>query len=128
MKDHAASFHPALYAYAVLLLLGSFFFLGCEGISDDDGENFDPSEGNGALFINNDSIDVRVLTFIDGEQQEGRTGGDNERVYELAPGTYRVVLVDDRDDDVIYREEVDIIANRVLVLDVDQSGVGERIE
>jgi len=128
MNHRPLPFRRALWVYAALLLLGSFFFLGCDGVSDDDGENFDPSEGNGALFINNDSIDVRVLTFVNGEQQEGRTGGDNERVYELAPGTYRIVLVDDRDDDVIYREEVDIIAGRVLVLDVDQSGVGERIE
>jgi len=103
------------------------FFLGCD--SDDDGENVMVPDGKSVLYINNDSVDVRVNTFIDGEQQVGRTGGDNERAFTVEPGEHIVMLVDDRDDDVIYLRTIAFPPGRVFVLDVENNGsVDERLE
>ena len=116
------------YRLWLLPLAAAFLWVGgCDDL-DDDGEDYDPPEGKGALFINNDSLSTRVHVYIDGEKVPGRTGAGRTDVVDLDPGEYRVLLVNSESERVIYREDVDILPGRVSVVDVIDGYVGERLE
>ncbi len=87
----------------------------CAGCESDSHRDHVPPEGFGALLVdNNTSRDLRV--YVDGEER-GRVGDYTDRPFDLAPGVYRIVL-DQRDSDASWRDDVDIIENRLTVLDV----------
>ena len=107
---------PRLRFLAALLLAASTLGLtGCDWDDSDDHEDYNPPDGKGALRVdNNTADDIRV--YVDGEQL-GTTGDFSDRVFDLAPGVYRVVL-DQKDGDRSYRDDIDIIEGRLTVLDV----------
>lgn len=89
---------------------------GCQWDDDDDDEDFIPPEGQGALRVdNNTGDDIRV--YIDGALL-GTTGDYSDRAFPLDPGLYRVVL-DQKNGDRNYRDDVDIIVGRLTVLDIE---------
>lgn len=100
-----------LLALAALVpLLG-----GCDWDDSDDNEDYVPPEGSGALRVdNNTADDIRV--YVNGEQK-GTAGDYSDRVFDLEPGVYRIVL-DQKNGDRSYRDDIDIIENRLTVLDV----------
>lgn len=101
---------PVLVLTALLPLV-----VGCDWDDSDDHEDYQPPEGVGALRVdNNTGDDIRV--YVDGVQQ-GTTGDYSDRVFNLNPGVYRVVL-DQKNGDRSYRDDIDIIENRLTVLDV----------
>jgi hypothetical protein len=103
-------------------LLRLLAFCLCAGLTlltntgcDDNDPDFQPSPGNGALFINNTTAsDIQV--FVNGERFE--TVQDfSDRGFDLPPGLYRVVL-DEQGGDRTFRDDIDIIEGRLTVLDV----------
>jgi hypothetical protein len=87
---------------------------GCDLDSDNDRDHV-PPDGFGALLVdNNTSRDLRV--YVDGDER-GQVGDYSDRPFDLEPGVYRIVL-DQRDSDASWRDEVDIIEGRLTVLDV----------
>lgn len=95
---------------ALALPLGA----GCDW-DDDDEEDFEPPAGQGALRVdNNTGDDIRI--YVNGEQL-GTVGDYSDRAFPLDPGVYRVVL-DQKNGDRDFRDEVDLIENRRTVLDV----------
>jgi hypothetical protein len=88
---------------------------GCDWDESDDHEDYVPPNGRGALRVdNNTADDIRV--YVDGAQV-GTTGDFSDRVFDLEPGVYRIVL-DEKGGDRSYRDDIDIIENRLTVLDV----------
>lgn len=103
-------FLSALLLATLLPLAG-----GCDWDDSDDHEDYDPPANQGALRVdNNTGDDIRV--YVDGEQR-GTAGDYSDRVFDLAPGVYRIVL-DQKNGDRSYRDDIDIIEGRLTVLDV----------
>ena len=102
------------------LMLCMVSLLGC--VEDDDGENFDPVADQGALFINNDGFNP-VHVYVDGERVPGRVGGGDSKGYSYPPGVYRVIVVDRETDRQLFRDELDILEDRVTVIDLVAGGV-----
>ena len=95
-------------------------FAGCDWDESDKHKNYDPPAGQGALRVaNHTGDDIKV--FVGGVEL-GLTGDYSDRVYNLDPGVYRVVL-DQKRGDRSYRDDVDILEGRLTVMDVsyDQS-------
>jgi hypothetical protein len=89
---------------------------GCEEHEDFD---HDPPPGLGSLVIDNwvaDDLDV----FLDGEYA-GEVDDNSDRIFDLAPGVYRLVLSDD-DGDRSFRDDVDVLEGRLTVLTVRYGG------
>ncbi len=99
---------------SALLAAGLALGAGCDW-DDDDNEDYQPPSGSGALRVdNNTGDDIRI--YVDGDEK-GTVGDYSDRVYDLEPGVYRVVL-DQKNGDRDYRDEVDIVEGRLTVLDV----------
>lgn len=103
-------FLPVLVLAVAPLLVGA----GCEW-DDDDDDDFEPAEGKGAIVVDNNSADD-IAVFIDG-LRVSNVDDFTDEAYELEPGVYRIVL-DQRDGDRSYRDDVDVLENRRTVLDV----------
>ena len=102
---------PALLLIALSASL-SLTLLGCD--SDDDFDH-DPPAGKGTLYVvNRTPNDCDV--FIDGQQQRGVDGNDDEW-YDLNPGLPRVV-VDQDDSDRVFRGDVDILEGQRTILEL----------
>ena len=85
------------------------------GCDNDNDRDHVPQPGFGALLVdNNTSRDLRV--YVDGEEI-GKVGDYSDRPFDLKPGVYRIVL-DQRNSDASWRDDVDIIDGRLTVLDV----------
>lgn len=98
----------------MVLVLALPLVAGCDWDEDDD-EDFEPPAGQGALRVdNNTGDDLRV--YVNGEQL-GSVGDYSDRAFPLDPGVYRVVL-DQKNGDRDFRDDIDIIENRRTVLDV----------
>jgi hypothetical protein len=85
---------------------------GCDDPNDYD---FKPSDGKGALIVDNispDDIDV----FVDGVRL-GQVGDNDDRAFELAPGLHRVVL-EEEDGRRDAADDIDILEGRLTVLRV----------
>ncbi|HMP74999.1 MAG TPA: hypothetical protein PKE12_01765 [Kiritimatiellia bacterium] len=96
---------------------------GCDWDDDNDRDHVPPA-GFGALLVdNNTSRDLRV--YVDGVEK-GKVGDYSDRPFDLEPGVYRVVL-DQRNSDANWRDEVDIIEGRLTVLDV-ADGFGDELD
>ena len=93
---------------AMLLLVG----VGC------DEEDFDhvPAVGMGTMVIDNDTSDD-IEIFVDGALV-GDVDDYDDRYVDMLPGVYRVVLADE-DGARSFRDEIDILANRLTILHVD---------
>ena len=100
-------------AWAMVALLAGLLVAG--GGCDDEEFDHDPPEGMGTLVVDNWSGD-RVQVYIDGAEVESVTN-DKHRYYDLAPGVYRVVLEGD-DNDRNWRDDVDVLEDRLTVLQV----------
>ncbi len=96
----------ALFGLALLI------FAGCE---DDDSFPHRPPEGKGSLVVDNRTyVDVRV--YLNGYLFYEVDDYDYE-IADLEPGVYRVV-VDERGGEHSYRDDIDIIANKLTILQI----------
>lgn len=87
---------------------------GCD-LDDDNDRDHTPPAGQGALLVdNNTGDDIKV--YADGVLL-GKVGDYSDRAFDLAPGVYRVVL-DEDDGSRDFRDDVDVLADRLTVLDV----------
>lgn len=104
----------SLLRTGVLLAASLAWVTGCNLDKDNDRDH-EPPAGQGALLVDNNSGDD-IKVYVDGELL-GTVGDYSDRAFDMAPGSYRVVLDEDhgsRD----YRDDVDILENRLTVLDV----------
>lgn len=107
---------------AIFCLAMPLLFSGCDW-GDDDRDHV-PPPGHGALFVENRTAhELRV--YADGREL-GRVRAYRDRPFDLKPGVYRVVL-DQRNTDRNWRDNVDIIEGRLTVLDV-ASGPGVELD
>lgn len=96
----------------VVLLVGAACVAGC---LDDDRLDHKPPGGQGSIVIDNrTSRDIDV--FVDGAELQ-RVRARRWRAYDFDPGVYRVVL-DERDGDRNYRDDVDVLDGRLSVVEV----------
>lgn len=116
---------PFLKFGTAALLAGALFGIGCHDWWEDDDHDHDPPAGQGAIIIDNHTFnDVRV--FFNGIRQENTRDGKS-KAYNLDPGVYRVVL-DEIDGDRNFREDIDVLENKVTVIDLANSGSGTRFD
>ena len=102
----------AMLAVAAGLAIGA---TGCDYDESDDNDH-EPPPGQGSLVIyNNTSDDIAV--FVDGVRLDD-VGDYNDRAYDLDPGVRRVIL-DQRGGDRTFADDVDILADRRTIMDVD---------
>ncbi len=107
-----------LRGFAFAGVAGMLLAGGCDWDRDDDSDH-DPAEGFGALYVdNNTGDDIRI--YVNGEQV-ARVGDYADKVVDLEPGVYRIIL-DGDDTDRNFREDIDIIEGRLTVLDVAYDG------
>lgn len=113
---YAVAMKPTLRVLKVLALAALLpFASGCDWDDSDDHEDFTPPDGQGALRVaNHTADDIRV--YVNGEEK-GTVSDYSDRAYPLDPGVVRVVL-DEKGGDRSFRDEIDIIENRLTVLDV----------
>jgi len=91
---------------------------GCD--YDDNDNDHEPPAGQGSLIIyNNTSDDIAV--YVDGNRLDD-VGDYNDRAYDLEPGVHRVIL-DQRGGDRTFADDVDILADRRTIMDVDSDNV-----
>ena len=111
------------WRYAAGLLALSLFMAGwsdgCD--SDNNFEDHVPAAGQGSLVIDNRS-NSELHVYIDGKEVAGVDDTDN-RIYDLAPGVYRLVLDEDKGDR-NYRADIDILQDRLTVLEVSNDSGG----
>lgn len=98
----------------LLLLAGVIPLL--TACDEDNDRDFDPASGKGAIVVDNNT-GRNIIVFIDGVRQ-GRVGDFSDRAFELDPGVYRIVLDEDGGDR-NYRDDIDVLVNRLTILDVD---------
>ena len=109
MKSFLYRFPVAFAAALACLALSS----GCE--VDDDDYDHDPPAGLGSIVIENyTSTDIEL--FVNG-RLIGEIDEDDDSVFDLRPGVYRVVLNDD-DGDRSWADEVDVLEGKLTVLNV----------
>ncbi len=84
---------------------------GCE--YEDDYYDHVPPPGKGSIIIdNNSSHDINF--YLDGERLS-EIGDYRVRIFDLSPGVSRIVL-DEKDGDTTYRDDVDILEGRLTIL------------
>lgn len=98
----------------VLAATLSTLFSGCE---DFDPTDHEPEDGYGALVVNNHLVHD-LIVYVDGVQLED-TNDNDDHAYDLAPGLHRVIL-DERNGNGTFRDDIDIIEGRNTVLDVTE--------
>lgn len=74
-----------------------------------------PPAGKGSLVIDNNTADD-ITVFLNGTNTAS-VGDGNERIFDLSPGVYRVVL-DEEHGSQDYREDVDILSDRLTIMHV----------
>lgn len=85
------------------------------GCLDDDRLDHKPPSGQGSIVVDNHTsreIDV----FINGEERT-HVRARRWRAIDLEPGVHRVVL-DERNGDRNYRDDVDVLERRLTIMDV----------
>jgi len=102
-------------ALRLTLLGGWLAAAGCEWNDRDDFDHTPPA-GQGAVVVDNRTFtDIEV--FLNGARV-GRVGDYDWRAFDRAPGVCRLVLNED-DGRRYYSDDVDIIANRRTIVEVD---------
>jgi len=99
-------------AWLLACLAGCLILTGCD---EEDYYDHSIPEGMGSLVVDNNSGDD-ISIFIDGVRVAGVDGGGWE-VFDVAPGLYRVVL-DSDDYDRSYSGDVDVLQDRLTILDI----------
>ena len=95
------------------LLAGTLPWLaGCDETEYD----YDPPAGQGSLVVDNFTGE-RIDVFIDGLEVD-RVSSGKHRYYDLEPGVHRVAF-DGDDSDRFWAEDVDILEERLTVLEVE---------
>ncbi|HMO51570.1 MAG TPA: hypothetical protein PKE26_01810 [Kiritimatiellia bacterium] len=104
---------PTSIGRRTIAVLACLLVIGLSGCDDD--LDHQPPAGQGAVIINNQTgSDIRV--FLDGEEQP-TVRAYRDRAIDRPPGVYRLVL-DQRGGDRTFRDDIDVIANRLTVVDV----------
>ncbi len=101
------------------VLAGLFLVAGC----DDDEFDRNPPAGQGSLVVDNRTSE-RIDVYIDGARMENVRSGKH-RYYDLDPGSYRIVL-DGDDSRRSYADDVDILIDRITVMDIAPSSTNVR--
>ena len=116
MRRPLSSFFHAFGLSA--LLAATLLTAGCDDWWEDDDHDHDPPPGQGAIIVDNHTFhDIRV--FFNGIRQEDTRDGKS-KAYNLDPGLYRVVL-DEKGGDRNFRCDIDVLENKLTVLDVAES-------
>jgi hypothetical protein len=79
-----------------------------------------PPDGQGSLIIDNHTGDD-IAVFVDGSQT-ATVNDSSDRILDMVPGAYRLVLVEKDDGDRSYSSDVDVLEGRLTILDVWSSG------
>lgn len=96
------------------LAAAAFLAAGCDD-DGNDGYHHTPAAGQGAIVVDNLTwSDLEV--YVDGVLI-GTVGDDDDRGFDLAPGVRRVVL-NEEDGSRTFRDDVDVLADRLTVLKV----------
>lgn len=96
-----------------LLVVMVIHVVGCE--DEDDYLDHVPPEDLGSMIIDNKTYD-EINLYVNGDYTS-QVGEYRERIFDLAPGIYRVVL-DEEDGNRTYREDIDVLEGRLTVLQV----------
>lgn len=91
------------------------------GCADEDEYDTDymPPGDQGALTVNNRTF-TDLTVYVDGERARFVDDESQENL-DLSPGTHRIVLIEEEGDR-SYEAEVEILEDRLLVLDVTVGG------
>lgn len=100
--------------WAVAATMAWAIATGCE--HEESYYDHDPPDGHGSLVVVNNTRD-HISVYINGRAAE-RTDERSWRPYDLDPGVYRVVL-EQQGGDRHFSDDVDILENRLTILDVD---------
>ena len=107
-----------IFASLVAVAMLAVGMTGCD--YDENDNDHEPPAGQGSLVIyNNTSDDIAV--YVDGTRLDD-VGDYNDRAYDLEPGVHRVIL-DQRGGDRNFTDDVDILADRRTIMDVDSDNV-----
>ena len=101
------------------LLVPAALFAGC----DDEEFDHNPPAGQGTLVVDNLTGD-RVYVYLNGEEVNSVTS-DQHQYYDREPGVYRVVL-DGEDTDRAWADDVDVLEDRLTVLEVREHALDYR--
>jgi len=104
----AGSLWVALLAVSLVPMM-----TGCEanGYSD-----HNPPAGQGSLVVDNHTADD-IAIFLNGENR-GHVNNSSDRILDLEPGVYRLVLTDEEGGDRSYAADVDVLEGRLTILEV----------
>jgi hypothetical protein len=93
--------------------------------TDDDDDDYDhnPPDGMGAMIVDNRTFNDMAV-YIDGTEYR-KTEEDEWEAYDLWPGEYRIVLRE-KGGDHGYSGDVDILEDRLTVLEVQDAGYSDR--
>lgn len=111
MMKHGRTPVLSILAVALLTLLPAV--TGCD--DEEDYRDHEPPAGMGSLIVDNNSpedIDIYLDAALDSRVKDG-----DDRIIDLAPGDYRVVL-DSDDSDRLYSATMDILEGRLTILHV----------
>lgn len=86
---------------------------------DDSDYDHDPPPGQGALVVDN-WTGYRLYVYLDGQEAES-VPANKHRCYDLEPGAHRVVL-DGKNSDRSWGDDVDVLEGRLTVLEVRSYG------
>lgn len=96
----------------VLALLLAGMAAGC----DEDFTDHQPPAGSGSLIVDNHTADDLSI-FVDGRYTD-RVGDYSDRILDMDPGFYRLVLTGEDNSDRSYRTDVDILEGQLTILEV----------
>ena len=111
---HSFRILPRPLALALAAALTLAILAGCE--DDDTYYDYDPPAGQGSLLVVNNTRDD-ISVYVNGGAVE-ETAERSWHPYDLDPGVYRVVL-EQQGGDRNFSDDVDILENRLTILDVD---------
>ena len=100
-------------AIAIVALQLAWVTTGCES---DNYTDHKPPAGDGSLVVDNHTGDD-ISIFVDGAYK-AKVDSSSDRILDMAPGLYRVVLTEEDHGDRSYRADVDILDGRLTVLEV----------
>lgn len=90
----------------------------CAGCHDG-GYDHTPPAGKGAIVVDNITAD-HIEVYVDGTMATNVNNGTYD-IVDLEPGVHRVVL-NDEDEYRSYRDDVDVLAGKLTVLEVHMAG------
>jgi hypothetical protein len=104
----AGSLWGALLAVPLVLVM-----TGCE---TEDYSDHKPPAGQGSLIVDNHTAD-HISIFLDGAAR-GEVNDSSDRILDLKPGVYRLVLTEEDGGNRSYGADVDVLEGRLTILEV----------